>query len=159
MRSHLALKVRDVPRSVAFYERVFGEAPQKQTATYAKFDLEQPALNFALVQSDTPSRVSHLGIEAASGSEFAALRERLAAAGIETRAEEGSRCCYALQDKLWFRDPDGNPWEVFQVHEQLPVPGPDAPEQAAGCDPAAADTAPAEDAPSAGAARAARCCA
>jgi len=24
-------------------------------------------------------------------------------------------CCYALQDKAWVRDPDGNEWEVFTV--------------------------------------------
>ena len=24
-------------------------------------------------------------------------------------------CCYALQDKVWVRDPDGNEWEVFVV--------------------------------------------
>jgi catechol 2,3-dioxygenase-like lactoylglutathione lyase family enzyme len=124
MRGHLSLQVRDVSRSVDFYRRVFAAEPQKQTARYAKFDLAEPSLNFALVGGGEPSRVSHLGIEAASAEEFAALRARLAGAGILVREEAGSRCCYALQDKLWFSDPDGNAWEVFQVHEQLPVPGP-----------------------------------
>ena len=35
--------------SVAFYEKVFGVPPQKQTADYAKFDLIEPALNFSLL--------------------------------------------------------------------------------------------------------------
>jgi catechol 2,3-dioxygenase-like lactoylglutathione lyase family enzyme len=135
MRSHLSLNVRDVPRSVAFYQRVFGVAPQKQTSTYAKFDLEQPALNFSLNAGAEPSRVSHLGIEALSAEEFAALHERLTAAGIELKAEQGSRCCFALQDKLWFSDPDGITWEVFQVHEQLPVS--EANERGTCCPPAA----------------------
>jgi hypothetical protein len=26
-------------------------------------------------------------------------------------------CCYALQDKVWVSDPDGNSWEVFTVLE------------------------------------------
>jgi len=26
-------------------------------------------------------------------------------------------CCYALQDKTWVEDPDGNRWEVFVVLE------------------------------------------
>ena len=26
-------------------------------------------------------------------------------------------CCYALQDKAWVNDPDGNEWEVFTVIE------------------------------------------
>jgi hypothetical protein len=26
-------------------------------------------------------------------------------------------CCYAVQDKIWVQDPDGNNWEVFVVLE------------------------------------------
>jgi hypothetical protein len=26
-------------------------------------------------------------------------------------------CCYAVQDKTWVQDPDGNDWEVFVVHQ------------------------------------------
>jgi hypothetical protein len=30
-------------------------------------------------------------------------------------------CCYAVQDKTWVNDPDGNAWEAFVVLEdQLP---------------------------------------
>jgi hypothetical protein len=44
----------------------------------------------------------------------------LAAAGFErrglrTRGEEDTSCCYAVQDKVWVEDPDGNMWEVFVV--------------------------------------------
>lgn len=28
-----------------------------------------------------------------------------------------TNCCYALQDKTWVNDPDGNEWEVFVVLE------------------------------------------
>jgi catechol 2,3-dioxygenase-like lactoylglutathione lyase family enzyme len=132
MRSHLSLQVRDVPLAADFYARVFGVAPQKRTSVYAKFDLAEPALNFSLVAGSEPSRVSHLGIEAADAEEFAVLRGRLEAAGIPLREVTGSRCCYALQDKLWFSDPDGNAWEVFRVHEQLPVREPAAGENACG---------------------------
>ena len=34
-----------------------------------------------------------------------------------TRDEMQTSCCYALQDKTWVRDPDGNEWEVFVVLE------------------------------------------
>jgi len=43
--------------------------------------------------------------------------------GILEKVEEGLACCFARQDKLWFTDPDGNPWEIFTVHEQLVVTG------------------------------------
>ena len=36
------LNVRDVSRSVAFYEKVFAVKPQKQVTDYAEFDLKSP---------------------------------------------------------------------------------------------------------------------
>ena len=33
------------------------------------------------------------------------------------RDEMQTSCCYALQDKAWVNDPDGNEWEVFTVIE------------------------------------------
>jgi catechol 2,3-dioxygenase-like lactoylglutathione lyase family enzyme/uncharacterized cupredoxin-like copper-binding protein len=124
MRPHLSLDVRNVPASVAFYEKVFGVAPQKQTQDYAKFDLTEPALNFSLVSSTGRlSSVDHLGIEVESVEEISTWKVRLQAQGVLERVEENTACCFARQDKLWFSDPDGNAWEVFTVHEQLPVEG------------------------------------
>jgi len=53
--------------------------------------------------------------------EIAAWKERLQGGGILDRVEKNTACCFARQDKLWFSDPDGNAWEVFVVHEQLPI--------------------------------------
>jgi catechol 2,3-dioxygenase-like lactoylglutathione lyase family enzyme len=125
MRPHISLDVRNVPQSVAFYEKVFGVQPQKQTADYAKFDLRAPALNLSLVSSaGTVSAVNHLGIEVESVEDIAAWKERLQEKGILEKVEENIACCFARQDKLWFSDPDGNAWEIFIVHEQLDVTGP-----------------------------------
>ncbi|HSA60995.1 MAG TPA: ArsI/CadI family heavy metal resistance metalloenzyme [Nitrospiraceae bacterium] len=125
MRPHVSLDVRDISRSVAFYEKVFGVQPQKQTADYAKFDLLEPALNFSLMSSTGRiSSVDHLGIEVASTEDIAAWKSRLQEKGILEKVEENVACCFARQDKLWFADPDGNAWEVFTVHEQLEVTGP-----------------------------------
>ncbi len=125
MRPHISLDVRSVPESVAFYQKVFGVAPQKQTEDYAKFDLAEPALNLSLVSTSREiSRVNHLGIEVDSRDEIGAWKARLIDAGVLERVEENLACCFARQDKLWFTDPDGNAWEVFTVHEQLPVSGP-----------------------------------
>ena len=35
--------------------------------------------------------------------------------GLETAAEENVTCCYAVQNKVWATDPDGNKWEVYVV--------------------------------------------
>ena len=124
MRPHLSLDVRNVPASVEFYQKVFGVAPQKQTTDYAKFDLTAPSLNLSLVStSGRVSAVNHLGIEVESVDDIARWKQQLLELGILEKVEEGIECCFARQDKLWFTDPDGNPWEVFTVHEQLAVTG------------------------------------
>lgn len=43
------------------------------------------------------------------------VTDRLAQAGLKTRVEENVTCCYAVQDKVWVTDPDGNNWEVYVV--------------------------------------------
>jgi len=123
MRPHLSLDVRHVGQSVEFYSRVFGVKPQKQTADYAKFDLHEPSLNFSMQSAagGQPSRVSHLGIEVDSTEEVNRWRARLENQQVATRPEENVTCCHARQDKVWFEDPDGNAWEIFVVHEQLPI--------------------------------------
>lgn len=122
MRPHIALDVQEVSASVAFYTKVFGQAPQKQTVDYAKFDLTAPLLNLSLVSSTGKrSTVNHLGIEVESATEVATWEQHLHTHGLVEKVERNSDCCYARQDKVWFSDPDGNRWEVFTVHEQLPV--------------------------------------
>ena len=41
--------------------------------------------------------------------------DRLAAAGLATRVEDNTTCCYAVQDKVWVTGPGGEPWEVYTV--------------------------------------------
>jgi hypothetical protein len=50
------------------------------------------------------------------------------AAGLATADEMATTCCYARQDKIWVRDPDGTPWEVFVTHEDT-----NEPDDACGC--------------------------
>jgi catechol 2,3-dioxygenase-like lactoylglutathione lyase family enzyme len=122
MRAHISLNVKNVPQSVEFYSKLFGVEPQKETSTYAKFDLKNPSLNFSMQSgSEKISHVSHLGVEVNSPSELKEWESRLAQAGLSGRPEEQTNCCFARQDKIWFKDPDGNEWEVFHVYEQLPV--------------------------------------
>jgi catechol 2,3-dioxygenase-like lactoylglutathione lyase family enzyme len=124
MRPHISLDVHNVPASVEFYRKVFGVAPQKQTTDYAKFDLTEPPLNLTLVSSTSRvSVVNHLGIEVESVDDIARWKQQLLELGILEKVEEGIECCFARQDKLWFTDPDGSPWEIFMVHEQLAVTG------------------------------------
>ncbi len=130
MRPHLSINVLNLKKSVDFYRTVFGVEPQKQSATYAKFDLKTLALNFAMheaVDGRKASHVNHLGIEVESVDEVKEWQKNLSAKNIPTLIEEATDCCFAKQDKFWFQDPDGNSWEVFFVHEQLPAVGTEPP--------------------------------
>ena len=119
LKAHLALNVSDVTRSIEFYRRLFGIEPSKIRTGYAKFDVHNPPLNFTLNQGVVPSRgaLSHLGIQVRSTEDVLATRQRWNDAGLLTRDEMQTNCCYATQDKTWVRDPDGNEWEVFVVLE------------------------------------------
>jgi catechol 2,3-dioxygenase-like lactoylglutathione lyase family enzyme len=119
LKAHLALNVKNVERSTEFYRRLLGLEPSKVRAGYAKFDVQNPPLNLTLNQSAFGERgaLSHLGIQLASTDDVLVMRERWAQAGLITRDEMQTNCCYALQDKTWVHDPDGNEWEAFVVLE------------------------------------------
>jgi len=132
MRAHFSINVRSIKKSVGFYSKVFGVNPQKKSETYAKFDLKEPSLNFSMhevVDGRIASRVNHLGIEVMSVKEIAKWHKKITKHKIKTLTEEATDCCFALQDKFWFQDPDGNSWEVFFVHKLLPVLGAEPPHQ------------------------------
>jgi catechol 2,3-dioxygenase-like lactoylglutathione lyase family enzyme len=114
---HVGLNVNDVDRSVEFYRAMFGVRPAKWKPGYAKFDIAEPPLNLALNQGKVKDRgaLNHLGVEVSSTAEVLSAKERLQKAGLETLEEMNVDCCFALQDKLWIADPDGNRWEIFTV--------------------------------------------
>jgi predicted enzyme related to lactoylglutathione lyase len=119
LKAHLAINVRDVESSIPFYKKMFGIEPSKVRTGYAKFDVQNPPLNFTLNQVAFGERgaLSHLGIQVASTEDVLAMRDRWHAEGLKTFEEMDTACCYAVQDKSWVSDPDGNEWEVFVVKE------------------------------------------
>jgi catechol 2,3-dioxygenase-like lactoylglutathione lyase family enzyme len=123
LKAHLAIHVKDVTASVAFYRKLFGIEPSKVRRGYAKFDVSNPPLNFTLNEAPSAGRgaLSHMGIQVRSTEDVLALRDRWIQQGLATRDEMKTDCCYAIQDKAWVRDPDGNEWEVFAVlQDNLP---------------------------------------
>lgn len=117
LKPHLAINVRNVERSMEFYRKMFGIEPSKVRKGYAKFDVKTPALNFTLneLPFTDSGALSHMGIQVASTEDVLALRQKWADAGLYTRDEMQTDCCFATQDKTWVRDPDGNEWEAFVV--------------------------------------------
>lgn len=119
LKPHVSINVRNVAESVDFYRKMFGVEPAKVRSGYAKFDVQNPPLNLALNEAPVTERgaLSHLGLQVASTEDVLALRARWMEAGLSTRDEMQTSCCYAVQDKTWVSDPDGNEWEVFVVLE------------------------------------------
>jgi predicted lactoylglutathione lyase len=119
LKAHLAIHVRDVQHSIIFYRKLFGIEPSKVRRGYAKFDVQNPPLNFTLneVPFKEAGALSHMGIQVASTADVFSVRKKWAEAGLITRDEMQTDCCYARQDKTWVHDPDGNEWEVFVVLE------------------------------------------
>lgn len=127
LKPHVSLNVANIERSVAFYEKAFGVAATKRRPGYAKFDLEAPSLNLSMSEAPrTGVNASHFGIQVASTDDVLEAKARFEAVGLSTFSEQDTACCYALQDKVWVEDPDGNSWEVFVVKADAPVMKADA---------------------------------
>jgi catechol 2,3-dioxygenase-like lactoylglutathione lyase family enzyme len=122
LKPHVSLNVTNLDASVAFYEKVFDVAATKRRPGYAKFDLQAPSLNLSMVEAPRSGvNASHFGIQVASTDDVAQAAERFKRSGLPTFAEENTSCCYAVQDKVWVEDPDGNMWEVFVVKGDSPT--------------------------------------
>ena len=120
-RVQLALNVDDIEEAVAFYSRLFRAEPAKRRPGYANFALDEPALKLVLIENfGAGGSLNHLGVEVATAAEVVDATRRLAAAGLATRVEDGTTCCYALQDKVWVTGPGGERWEVYTVLADAP---------------------------------------
>ncbi len=126
-RIHIGLAVTDLDRSKYFYQTLLDVEPSKVRSGYAKFEPDDPSVNLSLNQIDKIEKnrngVSHFGIQVKSATEVKEAIRRFREAGLETQIEKDTTCCYAVQDKVWAIDPDGNRWEIFLVKEK------DAPER------------------------------
>jgi catechol 2,3-dioxygenase-like lactoylglutathione lyase family enzyme len=123
-RVQLPVNVSDFDAAVAFYPRLFGAPPARPRPGYANFALDDPPLKLVLNSpgNGPGGTINHLGVEVASTGEAGQAEARLAAEGLATGSRPGTECCYARQDKVWVRDPDGLPWEYYTVLEHIETP-------------------------------------
>jgi predicted lactoylglutathione lyase len=117
MKTHISLNVSNVSESAEFYKKMLGIEPIKLRSDYAKFDAQNPPLNLTMNQMSVEKggSLSHLGLQVESTEEVLDMAKRWQENGLVTLDEMRTDCCYALQDKTWVSDPDGNKWEVFVV--------------------------------------------
>ena len=118
-RVHIGLPVTDLQRSLTFYRTLFEQEPTKTQDGYARFEVADPPLNLSLHTdakfSGNRSSASHFGIQVRSTDAVVERAAELDQAGLAPKREDQVTCCYAVQDKAWVTDPDGNEWEVFAV--------------------------------------------
>jgi catechol 2,3-dioxygenase-like lactoylglutathione lyase family enzyme len=108
LKPHVSLNISNIDASVTFYEKVFGVKAVKRRPGYAKFDLSEPNLNLTMQEAPRSGvNASHFGVQVASTEDVAAAWTRFKDAGLPTKTEDDTTCCYALQDKVWVEDRDG----------------------------------------------------
>ncbi|MHB1534304.1 MAG: ArsI/CadI family heavy metal resistance metalloenzyme [Acidimicrobiales bacterium] len=123
-RIQLALNVADLAGAIDFYSTLFATEPAKVRPGYANFAVVDPPLKLVLIEdaSQIPGTLNHLGVEVATTEEVAAAQARLDGQGLATAVEEGTACCYAVQDKVWVDGPAGEPWEIYTVLADTELP-------------------------------------
>jgi hypothetical protein len=135
-RFHVHVGVHDLKQSIRFYSALFAAEPTVLKEDYAKWQLEDPRINFAISTFAGKAGIDHLGMQAENGEELEELGTRLAQADVAVTAQKGAACCYAKSDKYWTIDPQGIAWESFHTLDSAPVYGQDTrkrPEKAACC--------------------------
>jgi len=122
-RFHVHVGVHDLKQSVRFYSALFAAQPTVLKDDYAKWQLEDPRVNFAISTRPGKAGIDHLGLQAENGDELEEIGSRLAQADVSITAQKGASCCYAKSDKYWTVDPQGVAWESFHTLEAAPVYG------------------------------------
>jgi catechol 2,3-dioxygenase-like lactoylglutathione lyase family enzyme len=119
-RIQLALNVADLQASIEFYTKLFQTPPAKIRDGYANFAIANPPLKLVLFEgAGEPGTLNQVGVEVDTIDEVAAASARIAADGIDQRADNGT-CCYAVQEKIWVNGPD-NAWEIYTVLSDAPT--------------------------------------
>ena len=114
-RFHVHMAVADLDQNIAFYNALFGAEPAVVKADYAKWELTDPAVNFAISARGRAPGIDHLGLQAADEPARVRLEERARSADAEGLKETGTTCCYAVSDKYWVPDPQGIAWETYHT--------------------------------------------
>ena len=116
MRIQLALNVSNLEQAIEFYSQMFGAPVNKRKPGYANFAIDHPPLKLVLFETPgAAERLNHLGVEVFEEEQVTAATDRLRAAGLVDRVEDQTTCCYATQNKVWAKDPDGARWEWYRL--------------------------------------------
>jgi len=123
-RMHIHVAVKDLNDSIRFYRAMFGNmAPTVLKSDYCKWELADPAVNFAISQRGAKPGVDHIGIQVETDAELKEMNARFSTAKLPVQTQSETTCCYVKSDKAWTVDPQGVAWETFKTLEAAPVYG------------------------------------
>jgi predicted enzyme related to lactoylglutathione lyase len=120
-RFHVHLHVTDLAQSISFYSKLFAAEPARVERDYAKWMLDDPAVNFAISTRGKEPGIDHMGIQTDDPAELAAMKAQAKAADMAVLDEGATTCCYARSEKHWITDPQGIAWEHFHTLGSIPV--------------------------------------
>jgi len=132
-RLHLHLSVPDLDQGIKFYSAIFASQPSKVKSDYAKWQLDDPRVNFAISTRSEAVGLDHLGIQAEAETDVIDVQHRLKAADFRVSDINNGVCCYSESDKFWAVDPAGIPWENFVTMKDTEVYGIDNQSQDSAC--------------------------
>ena len=118
---HIHVGVKDLRPSIGFYTALFGEAPVKEKADYAKWEPQDTNLVFAISTRTKNLGVNHVGLRVNSPEELKTISDRLKQADLKVYGEGQTSCCYAKSNKAWVMDPSGLAWETYQNMEDVEI--------------------------------------
>ena len=120
-RFHVHVHVEDLAASIGFYSKLFAADPTRVEPDYAKWMIEDPAVNFAISTRGGTVGIDHLGFQTDDPAELATMKARAEAADMAMLDEGQTTCCYARSEKHWVTDPQGIAWEHFHTLGNIPV--------------------------------------
>jgi len=112
-RLHVHISVPELNSAIQFYNSMFGEQPTKIKEDYAKWQLDDPFVNFAISTRSEKIGLDHLGLQVTDVDELNAINTRLTESSIDAGEVNDGTCCYAESKKSWSFDTAGIPWENF----------------------------------------------
>lgn len=125
-RLHVHVSVDHLEDNIRFYSALFQAQPSVRQTDYAKWMLDDPAVNFAISARGRKPGLDHLGIQVESDEALEAVNRALTDAALPLQAQKQAACCYAQSDKYWTVDPQGIAWEAFHSLSSIPMFGEDS---------------------------------
>ncbi|MBC6439748.1 MAG: VOC family protein [Rhodospirillales bacterium] len=116
MKLHVSMRVADYEKAVAFYSGLFGQEPSVTRENYAKWDVEDPSVNFVIESERGEPGFDHIGIQVADHDELNTVADRMRAMDRPFLDIEQTTCCFARMEKAWVKGEANDAWETFLTH-------------------------------------------